>query len=56
MPCDKLISVSICYRSRPEEVFTGIRHAGVLLYEEKGMIRFCPEQKHDRVAIRLSER
>jgi hypothetical protein len=55
LPKDKCISVAICYRSGPEEVFAAIRQAGVLLYEERGMISFCPEDKHDRVAMRPSE-
>ncbi|MEI2271510.1 hypothetical protein OHD16_05100 [Sphingobacterium sp. ML3W] len=53
IPNNKHISVSICYQSGREEVYSAIRQAGVLLHEEKGMISFCPEDKRDRVAMRL---
>src|SRR5690606_6131949 len=43
LPADKLISTTVCYRKDREGVFTAIREAGVLLYESKGMISFCPE-------------
>ncbi|WP_181151434.1 hypothetical protein [Sphingobacterium gobiense] len=33
----------MCYRRDKEGVFAAIREAGVLLYESKGMISFCPE-------------
>lgn len=53
IPKDKQISAAICYQSGREEVYGAIRQAGVLLHEEKGMISFCPEDKRDRVAMRL---
>jgi len=53
IPKDKHISAAICYQSGREEVYSAIRQAGVLLHEEKGMISFCPEDKRDRVAMRL---
>ncbi|RKO69386.1 hypothetical protein D7322_21740, partial [Sphingobacterium puteale] len=53
IPKDKHISAAICYQSGKEEVYSAIRQAGVLLHEEKGMISFCPEDKRDRVAMRL---
>ncbi|MDR6735731.1 hypothetical protein J2X77_002602 [Sphingobacterium sp. 2149] len=53
IPKDKHISVAICYQSSREEVCAAIRQAGVLLYESKGMISFCTEDKRDRVAMRL---
>ncbi|QIH35257.1 FecR domain-containing protein [Sphingobacterium sp. DR205] len=56
IPKNKLISVSICYQSGREEVYSAIRQAGVLLHEEKGMISFCPEDKRDRVAMRQLDR
>lgn len=53
IPKDKQISAAICYQSGREEVYGAIRQAGVLLHEEKGMVSFCPEDKRDRVAMRL---
>jgi len=55
IPKDRHISVSICYQSGREEVYSAIRQAGVLLHEEKGMISFCPEDKRDRVAMKFSD-
>jgi hypothetical protein len=43
LPADKRISARVCYRRGREGVFAAIREAGVLLYESKGMISFCPE-------------
>jgi len=52
IPKNKHLSVSICYQSGREEVYSAIRQAGVLLHEEKGMISFCPEDKRDRIAMK----
>ena len=43
LPVDKRITTTVCYRKDREAVFAAIREAGVLLYETKGMISFCPE-------------
>ena len=43
LPADKRITTTVCYRKDREAVFAAIRQAGVLLYESKGMISFCPE-------------
>lgn len=55
IPKDRHISVSICYQSGREEVYSAIRQAGILLHEEKGMVSFCPEDKWDRVAMKFSD-
>lgn len=55
IPKDRHISVSICYQSGREEVYSAIRQAGILLHEEKGMVSFCPEDKRDRVAMKFSD-
>ncbi|WP_313240015.1 FecR family protein [Sphingobacterium multivorum] len=55
IPKDRHISVSICYRSGREEVYSAIRQAGVLLNEEKGMVSFCPEDRLNRVAMKFSD-
>lgn len=55
VPKDKFVTVSICYRSNREEVYSAIRQAGVLLHEEKGMISFCPEDTEHKVAMKLEE-
>ena len=52
IPKNKHISVSICYQSGREDVYAAIRQAGILLHEKEGMISFCPEDKHERVAMR----
>src|SRR5690606_3538816 len=44
LPSDRLITATICYRKGQKAVFAAIREAGVLLYESKGMISFCPEE------------
>lgn len=41
-PNNKHISLSICYQSGREEVYSAVRQAGVLVQEEKGMVSFCP--------------
>lgn len=43
IPKDKVITVSVCYRNDRNQVYAVIRNAGVVLYEEKGIISFCPE-------------
>lgn len=52
IPANKFISARVCYRSNSEEVYSAIRKAGVLLYEEKGMISFCPEDTGRKVALK----
>ncbi|MBD1431612.1 FecR domain-containing protein [Sphingobacterium sp. DN00404] len=44
LPADRRITTTVCYRKDREAVFAAIREAGVLLYESKGMISFCPEE------------
>lgn len=44
LPADRRITTTVCYRKDQEAVFATIREAGVLLYETKGMISFCPEE------------
>ncbi|WP_286898407.1 MULTISPECIES: FecR family protein [Sphingobacterium] len=44
---NKLISTTVCYRTNREKVYAVIRDAGVLMYEKKGMISFCPEDHKD---------
>lgn len=43
LPADRRITTTVCYRKDKEAVFAAIREAGVLLYESKGIISFCPE-------------
>jgi hypothetical protein len=43
IPKDRTITVSVCYRDDRNQVFAAIREAGIKLYEEKGMISFCPD-------------
>lgn len=43
LPADKTITTMVCYRKDREAVFAAIREASVLLFENKGMISFCPE-------------
>ncbi|HAU53560.1 FecR domain-containing protein [Sphingobacterium multivorum] len=50
---NKLISTTVCYRTNREKVYAVIRDAGVLMYEKKGMISFCPEDhKESRTAMK----
>lgn len=51
MPKNKLITASVHYQSNKEEVYSAINDAGVLLYEEKGMLSFCPEDEKNKVAM-----
>lgn len=55
LPADQRITTAVCYRRDTETVFAAIREAGVLLYENKGMISFCPEeaelQKNNRTTL-----
>ena len=44
---NKLISTTVCYKTNREKVYAVIRDAGVLMYEKKGMISFCPEDNRD---------
>lgn len=44
---NKLISTTVCYKTTREKVYAAIRDAGVLMYEKKGMISFCPEDHRD---------
>lgn len=44
LPADRRITTMVCYRKDRETVFAAIRETGVLLYESKGMISFCPEE------------
>ncbi|MBD1434368.1 FecR domain-containing protein [Sphingobacterium sp. DN00404] len=44
LPADRRITTTVCYRKDREAAFAAIREAGVLLYESKGMISFCPEE------------
>ena len=43
LPLDKRITATVCYRKDQKAAFAAIRDAGVLLYENKGMISFCPD-------------
>lgn len=43
LPADRRITTTVCYQKDKEAVFAAIREAGVLLYEGKSMISFCPE-------------
>lgn len=54
VPKNKLVTASVHYRSDKQEVYSTIRDAGVLLYEERGMLSFCPEDKKNKIA--MSER
>jgi len=51
LPKNKLITASVHYRGKKEEVYSALSGAGVLLYEEKGMLSFCPEDGRNRVAV-----
>src|SRR5690606_40607538 len=44
LPADRRITTTVCYRKDREAVFAAIRESGVLLYESKGMISFCPDE------------
>lgn len=52
VPKDKKINVSVCYLNDRKEVYAAIRKAGVLLYEEKGMISFCAEDNNRRIVFK----
>ncbi|TJZ60520.1 RagB/SusD family nutrient uptake outer membrane protein [Sphingobacterium olei] len=54
IPRDKKINVSVCYLNDRQEVYAAIRKAGVLLYEENGMISFCAEDNNRRVVFKQS--
>ncbi|MBD1421980.1 FecR domain-containing protein [Sphingobacterium chuzhouense] len=45
LPADRRITTTVCYRKGRSAVFAAIREAGVLLYESKGMISFCPQER-----------
>ncbi|MGJ1325246.1 FecR domain-containing protein [Sphingobacterium faecium] len=51
VPRNKLVTASVHYRSDKQEVYSTIRDAGVLLYEERGMLSFCPEDKKNKIAM-----
>ncbi|MCS3556948.1 MULTISPECIES: FecR domain-containing protein [unclassified Sphingobacterium] len=51
VPKNKLVTASVHYRSDKQEVYSTIRDAGVLLYEERGMLSFCPEDKKNKIAM-----
>ncbi|MEN5088848.1 hypothetical protein ABE426_20470 [Sphingobacterium faecium] len=51
LPKNKLITASVHYRGKKEEVYSALSGAGVLLYEEKGMLSFCPKDGSNRVAV-----
>ncbi|WP_400260878.1 FecR domain-containing protein [Sphingobacterium sp. SG20118] len=40
---EKLVTVSVHYQSNREVVYSAIRHAGLILYEDRGRISFCPD-------------
>lgn len=44
LPQDKKVTVDVCYKDGTDEILATIRGAGVVLYENKGLISFCPEQ------------
>ncbi|RZF58580.1 FecR domain-containing protein [Sphingobacterium corticibacterium] len=44
LPADRRITTTLCYRKGRSAVFAAIRESGVLLYESKGMISFCPDE------------
>lgn len=48
----KTITTMMCYRKDREAEFAAIREVSVLLFENKGMISFCPE---DRAFTRNTE-
>ena len=52
LPASRRITATVCYRRDAEAVFAALREAGVLLYESRGMISFCPEDAEGR---RLSD-
>jgi hypothetical protein len=51
LPKNKLITTSVHYQSAKEEVYSAIKDVGVLLYEERGMLSFCPEDKKNKIAM-----
>jgi len=51
LPKNKFITTSVHYQSAKEEVYSAIKDAGVLLYEERGMLSFCPQDKKNKIAM-----
>lgn len=51
IPKDKPITISIPYTSGTDDVLAAIRDAGVLLYQEKTMISFCPDDVKPKIAL-----
>jgi len=51
LPKNKFVTISVHYQSEKEEVYSAIRDAGVFLYEQKGMLSFCPEDEKNKVAM-----
>ncbi|AIM36182.1 hypothetical protein KO02_05335 [Sphingobacterium sp. ML3W] len=51
LPQDKLVTVSVHYQSNREVVYSAIRDAGLILYENRGRISFCPDDDKNKISM-----